>query len=239
MGPRRVRPAVASGSASSESDIDIDDGESITSGIESVPSDGDGSDALSDEALEDSDDVFADDAGMPQRLTSRQRAMLGDNSGAEDAPAVRTRPVAAPAPSDTDAVLKEEKKRRRADQRDARMEQTRTDTIRKLLEKQSTRGAKRRGEAGDEDAGDAPKSGWYSAEVEPDRVRTVTTCDGCTFAIGSTAAARVPTEMVPVAAPRQQTCAATGCKRPRACLHVPSNAPFCGSLSCHRKMSAI
>lgn len=167
------------------------------------------------------------------KLTARQRARLLAEQTEDLDDSLGLEPIAASAGriTEEEQLRRSEKSRRRKSQRDQKLEQSKAETIKRLLQKQSTRSKRMKAQT--------PSGGPHDLEAEkqphilpplPTHVLYISRRDGSALFLGADLpAAHQP----PRPYPPTVRCSQKGCGQARRYTHARSGAPIC-SLACYR-----
>lgn len=178
------------------------------------------------------------------KLTARQQALLqAETFSLDSSPSLETLSTTANTPQMTEEELlrKDEKSRRRKSQRDQKLEQTKTETIQRLLQKQSSRSKKMRKEPtiGDSLGGskDLPTfTNHFAGGPAPGVWRYQSDAQGTKVILGS------GITPINITSPTTTTlgghCARPGCNREPKYLHSRLEKLIC-SLECYQKLTQI
>ncbi|PJF19181.1 hypothetical protein PSACC_01021 [Paramicrosporidium saccamoebae] len=160
----------------------------------------------------------------PAKLTARQRTLL---SGSLDS-MPSTEHLLPRELTEEEQLRKSEKSRRRLMMRDQKLEQSKADTIQRLLQKQSSRSKKMRTQDTEVEKTDAKLDG-----IKPYGARSVITKDKNVLILGQS----VPLIMQkPVDYPKPLLCSVKGCKNVKRYMHSHLKIPVC-SIECYRESS--
>lgn len=210
---------MVSGEESDDISLSLSDGEDDLSLDSSQPSQSDDDNLSSGEGSVTSN-----------KLTARQRSIImAETMSMESSPSLESMSALPRELTEEEQLKKSEKSRRRKHLRDQKLEQSKADTIQRLLQKQSTRSKKmRQQEVISEEK--AVKAGFWDAPVRASAIRLTARKDKTMAMLGK----NVPSLMDKVEGyPKVEGCAAKGCGRPKKYAHSKLGIPIC-SLECYR-----
>jgi INO80 complex subunit B len=201
----------------------VSDEEGLDSGPEDYSSDNEGE----EEGASNSDVSQSEEESVQtERLTARQRSILQAES-IESTPSLESLSIPL---TEEEQLRKSEKTRRRAVQRDLKLEQSKADTIKRLLQKQGTRSKKMKLQEKAEEVVGVRKEKVNS--MGTGMIRYVNNKDQTCARLG------VDIPLITHRSrenPKMMTCAVAGCSNPKKYLHSKLLRPVC-SLDCYKSL---